>query len=124
MRTLARTSCLVMIGIFLMSALGRPVSSQQSHNRMRDAIEVLMHVPSGKALLQRAQDYWGFRRTSDLMSVLRWGKASKTDAVLTRHYNPATGKEQRERKVLIYLREDQPLEDLILDISHELIHAT
>src|SRR5947208_2743712 len=95
-----------------------------SHDRLQDALEVLVHLPAGKALVQKALKRWNYVYPRELLNVLRWGPASKTDAVLTRHFNPATGEEERERQITIYVREKQPLKDIVLDIAHELVHAT
>jgi len=54
---------------------------------------------------------------------LEWGDSSRTDAVLTRHYDPETGEEVREREVTIYLRRHAAVEDVALDLAHELVHA-
>lgn len=94
------------------------------NERFHRALDILSHVPTGKRLLARAQEFWRFGKPMDLVARLKWGKASKTDAVLTRHFNPRTGVESRDREVTIYLRESQGLEDLVLDIAHELVHAT
>jgi hypothetical protein len=112
--------------------VGGPMGSQESQGaspegrnaRIGTALEILSHLSSGRDLLHRAQDFWKLPRTDDLKNVFKWGRASKTDAVLTRHFNSATGQETRERQVTIYLRESQPLDDLVLDIAHELVHAT
>lgn len=58
------------------------------------------------------------------MGRFRWGRASKTDAVLVRHYDSQTGKETRERRVTIFLRASQTEEEVLLDLAHELVHAT
>lgn len=95
-----------------------------TRDRLLIALDILAHVPAGRELLGRAQRYWDIPRPEGLRKVLRWGKASKTDAMLTRHFNPVTGAETRERQVTVYLREDQRLEDIVLDLAHELVHAT
>lgn len=92
--------------------------------RIRRALDVLSHTPTGKILLGRAQSFWKLSRPMELAQKLKWGVASKTDAVLTRHFNPRTGQESRERQVTIFLRHGQSLDDLVLDIAHELVHAT
>lgn len=51
------------------------------------------------------------------------GRVSRTDAVLTRHYQPDTGQEVRERSVKVILRIDQALAESALDLAHELTHA-
>jgi hypothetical protein len=93
-------------------------------DRLRRALEILEHVPTGRELLGRAQKFWDLPRRADVREALAWGRASKTDAVLTRHFDPKTGAETRERQVTIYLKQNQPLEDLVLDLAHELVHAT
>lgn len=92
--------------------------------RIRNALDILSHTPTGKLLLSRAQSFWKLSRPQELGQKLKWGAASKTDAVLTRHFNPRTGQESRERQVTVFLRHGQTLDDLVLDIAHELVHAT
>jgi hypothetical protein len=104
----------------LLSSAEAPPSSR----RIEDALSILARVPTGKELMLRAVPAFELNQPSDLPRVFRWGDASRTDAVLTRHYNPVTGKERRERQVTIYLRPDQKLQSLVLDIAHELVHAT
>lgn len=99
-------------------------SRSEADHRIENALEILAHTPSGKQLLARAQKFWKLSRMQDLHLQFKWGEASKTDAVLTRHFNPRTGTESRERQVTIYLRQGQKLDDLVLDIAHELVHAT
>ncbi len=108
-----------------------PLSSQSeepslSHpvDRLGRAVEILSHLPSGRKLLERAGRFWKLSQPLEVRRQLHWGKASKTDAVLTRHFNPKTGEETRERQVTIFLRESQSLDELVLDIAHELVHAT
>jgi hypothetical protein len=91
--------------------------------RVQDALRILSRVPSGRAILQRAQTRLGLS-ADELPRLFRWGEVSRTDAVLTRHFVPGSGQERREREVTVYLRESQPLEDLVLDVAHELTHAT
>ena len=121
---------LVAIGLIIL--MTDPLSPQDTaaavtkgkRDRISDALEVLRRVPSGKVLLERALEHWEMASFSELLTLFSWGSASKTDAVLTRHFNPKTGREQRERRVTIFLRNDQSLQDLVLDIAHELTHAT
>jgi hypothetical protein len=87
------------------------------------AVLLLDLVPSGHAILDRAQKLWGVTERGDLMKFLKPGRASRTDAVLTRHFNPTTQEEHRSREVTIYLREGATLGDTVLDLAHELVHA-
>jgi hypothetical protein len=86
-------------------------------------LDLLNRTPTGQALITRAQKYWGVTQLSDLKKHLRAGEVSRTDAVLSRHYNPSTGEEIRERQVTVVLKLDQPIEDIVLDLAHEFTHA-
>jgi hypothetical protein len=83
-----------------------------------------MRVPTGRALITRAEKAWKLNSSEALLKVVKPGPASRTDAVLTRHYNPSSGEEVREREITIYVRQDQSLDNIILDIAHEMVHAT
>lgn len=87
------------------------------------AVAILDMAPGGREVLDRAQGLWKVSARGDLLRFLKFGKASRTDAVLTRHFNPQTQEERRSREVTIYLREGAPLGDTILDLAHELVHA-
>ncbi len=94
--------------------------------KLRASLKLLSQLPSGRALLVDAEKRWAQRPTRQAMHIedlFKWGAVSRTDAVLTRHFNPATGQEQQERNVTVYLKEDQTLDELALDIAHELTHA-
>ena len=51
------------------------------------------------------------------------GAISRTDSILNRGIDPQTGQESIQRSVHISLKVSQPLEDLVLDLAHELTHA-
>jgi hypothetical protein len=103
---------------------GMPRSMAEESSRIDSALQILWRVPTGHALLTKAMKTWKLSSPAELNQVVRPGTASRTDAVLTRHYNPATGEEVREREVLIYVRLEQSLDNIILDIAHEMVHAT
>jgi hypothetical protein len=96
----------------------------RSSGNFKDALEILSSSPKGKTLIKSALDFWNLKRSTELIQVFHWSTFSKTDAVLTRHFNPETGQEIREREVSIDLREEQSMDDLVLDMAHELVHAT
>ncbi len=91
---------------------------------VKAVLTLLARVPTGKALIARAVETWRMDSADELIDRFKWGAASKTDAVLIRHYDPKAGKETRERRITIYVRQGQSEENLILDIAHELVHAT
>lgn len=90
----------------------------------RDAIALLDRIPAGKRILTRAENFWNEASREGLLRHLAYGPVSRTDAVLTRHYQPDTGAEVRERFVTVVLRKDQALIDVAMDLAHELTHAT
>jgi hypothetical protein len=100
---------------------GNPGSSQ---SRVDLAIQILLRVPSGKAEIEKALANWSIDRAENLTQVIKAGEVSRTDAVLTRHYDPETGKETREREITIYINTAQSLTNIVLDLSHEMVHAT
>lgn len=99
------------------------LSQDPDKQKIREALEFLNEAPTGAELIRRAGKEWGLRNVQDLLQKIEWGQVSKTDAVLVRHFNPETLAEHRERSVTILLRRDQPLEDLVLDLAHEMTHA-
>jgi hypothetical protein len=93
-------------------------------SRIHQAIEILLRVPTGRALIATAQKAWKIATPHDLTRYLKPGTTSRTDAVLTRHYNSETGLETREREVTVYVRQEQSLDNIVLDMAHEMVHAT
>jgi hypothetical protein len=101
----------------------RPVAHDKAES-MEQILSLLEKSSTGRFMIEKAMRVWNLKSRSEFQTRLKWGIASRTDAVLIRHYDAETGKESRERKVTIYLRQDQPLADLMLDLAHELVHAT
>ncbi len=93
-------------------------------DRIRKAVETLHELPTGEILLKKSLRSWKHREIPELIPHFKWGDSSRTDTVLTRHYNPKTGAEEREREVTLFLKEDQTDVELALDLAHELVHAT
>lgn len=98
-------------------------SEEAELDRIQDSLISLQDTPSGRDLIQRALSAWKLHYFSELRQNFKWGSASRTDTVLTRHLDTKTGKEQKDRKVAIFLKEDQSDGELVLDMSHELVHA-
>ena len=88
------------------------------------ALRLLHSSATGSTLLARAEKAWSVRGDLRLLSFFELGRVSRTDAVLTRHFNTDTGEEKREREITISIRQDQDLQDMVLDMAHELTHAT
>lgn len=91
---------------------------------LQEVFEKLGSTPTGAQLLKVAQKKWKLKAVSELTAVVDWGETSRTDAILTRHYDPSTGEEVREKTVVIYLRQDQAIGASVLDLAHELTHGT
>jgi hypothetical protein len=118
-----RAWLLLGMGLIAQSTLAaeRPIQGQ---NRIQMAIEILDRVPTGDALIRKAFKIWNLKSQSELIQVVKSGPVSRTDAVLTRHFDSDTGKESREREVTVYVNDNQSLVNMILDIAHEMVHAT
>ncbi|MEK6705539.1 MAG: hypothetical protein AABZ06_07105 [Bdellovibrionota bacterium] len=89
-----------------------------------EALEILSGLPAGRSLLDKALGAWNANNVNELHKVFKLGHVSHTDAVLVRQLDPRTGREVRTRKVNVYLKAGQPIESLVLDMAHELVHAT
>lgn len=106
----------------------RAETSEGSTAQMIKIIQVLNDVPAGRRLLQQALKRWQAGGTPEydqnvILDKVKWGTTSRTDTTLTRHFNPKTGKEDRERELIIYLKKDLTETELVLDLAHELVHA-
>lgn len=93
-----------------------------------DPMEVLLvrlnGIDLGKKLIQKAFQTWKVDSLTALSQQIHWDAVSRTDTVLTRHYEPSTRRESHEREVTIYLKKNQSQTDALLDLVHELVHAT
>lgn len=112
---------------FSLVLLARSVSTEseaREGSRLLNAFRILYQTESGRSLLKTAQKKWDLPHLADLESKFQWGEVSKTDATLIRTYDADSGKERRDRQVTIVLKRRQKLHDLVLDVAHELTHAT
>jgi hypothetical protein len=124
MRLIALLTAILVLGVWAPATLAPdPVRVADTKDRAKAAFDLLAQVPSGRALIEKAKRLWHVSDQKDLSSLVTWGVASKTDAVLIRHFDPASGEETRERKVTVYLKKNQTTENLVLDLAHELLHA-
>lgn len=98
--------------------------NERSSERILAILQVLKSIPTGSKMVQYALLNWGSRDLGHLVEHIQWGDVSRTDTLLTRKFNPKTGLEDRERIVTIYLRSHQSELEVILDLAHELVHAT
>lgn len=115
---------IVMVVIIFLTMVKTVSSGEEEYEQVRQVLGLLAQVPSGVLLLDRAKKHWAVQNALELIPKFRWARISKTDAVITRYFNPKTGKERKERKVTVFLKKDQKSEDLVLDLVHELVHAT
>lgn len=99
-------------------------SERKTSDRIEEALFTLSQTPTGELLIRKAAKLWKIEGYSDLRDNFKWGYSSRTDTVFTRHFNPVSGQEDRERLVTIYLRQDQTIPEIVLDMAHELAHAT
>lgn len=113
-----------MVVFAVASAFGL-ITSAQAQDRDLERLERIKKILSlsrqGKSLLRQ----WAGtqRRQNEMIRVEFSGTVSKTDALLTRVYDPVTKIERKERQITISLREDASDFDASLDFAHELTHA-
>jgi hypothetical protein len=112
----------IVVASILSASVGQ--GDEQTRSRIHSAIEVLLRTSTGRTLVSKALKTWSLESPDQLTQVLKPGSTSRTDAVLTRHYSPSTGTESREREVTVYVRQDQSLDNIVLDLAHEMVHAT
>jgi hypothetical protein len=96
---------------------------KHSRERLTGVVQVLGKSPSGRLLLEQAKQFWNLSEAREMVQFLKWDSASRTDAVLIRHFDPRTGTEDRERRVTVFLKANQKLEEVVMDLAHELSHA-
>ncbi len=106
------------------AALGQELPADRMAHRLIQVWKNLGSLPSGHELVEKAQKTWNLKAEVDFLKHLKLGASSRTDTVLTRHFSVQTGQEERERAVTIFLRENQSDTELLLDLAHELVHAT
>lgn len=123
-RRIQRRAILSLLLFFVIGYFSRAYTDSHPTHSRSDVLRLLRKSPSGEKLVQRAKKFWKIQTDGSLIAKLKWGRTSRTDAVLTRHYDVTTGKEVREREVTVVLRQNQPLVEVTLDLAHELIHAT
>ncbi|OFZ77740.1 MAG: hypothetical protein A2583_00085 [Bdellovibrionales bacterium RIFOXYD1_FULL_53_11] len=129
LRNPARASLVIMLLVAAWCVLGASApdrgrsSKKQKTDAIRTALTVLMDLPSGRRVISNMMLRWQLPDEEAVAGIFKWGNVSKTDAVLTRHFDPETGREQRERLVTIYIKRGQSKADLVLDVAHELTHA-
>lgn len=106
----------------------QPISARDDISNTSSAlgqvIATLESSQNGKKWLDQALVQKGFVHAGQLIgSFIQLGDVSHTDAVIARNFNPKTGKEEIEREVVIHIKRNQNLEDGVLDLAHELVHA-
>jgi hypothetical protein len=110
--------------LLLLLTLEQESLASQTKEPFLRALDLIGQTHSGRSLIEKAMQVWGVSDWAAFSSTFEWGKSSRTDTILTRHYDPLTRKEVRQRQMTVYLKEDQSLIDLCLDMTHELVHAT
>lgn len=110
--------------IIILATIASVLSGYAAESSFSAILAQLEQTPSGLELLKKARTVWGLTRNEQILSRVQWADVSRTDAVLTRHFDPKTGEEERTREVVVYIKEDQSFENRVLDFSHELLHAT
>lgn len=105
-------------------AVSLPAFAQGSRTAVADAIALVQSVESGRKLLDRSAEALGLRSPAELEWAVVTGKISHTEASLIRHFDSQTGTERQERKLTVHINTDQSVEQIALDLAHELTHAS
>lgn len=130
--------------LFIKIIFGEFCFARSSDNSpaITDVIQLLLESNKGKKLVDQAILHWSNSATTmqkqqpestmqgisqeslvTLNSKIKWGDVSKTDATITRNYDPITGRESRSRDITIYLKGLQSIDLAVIDLAHELTHA-
>jgi len=121
---LLRASLCALVFIIGARAPQMTAETQEPGEVLARALEKLNQSPSGKALLSNAVQLWKLRVKEELKEVITPATVSKTDAVLTRHFDPHSGEETHDRQITVFIKTNQAFSDVVLDLAHELVHAT
>lgn len=98
--------------------------SANSEQNVRVLVELLSESKTGKELLNRAKEKIR-EKGETLADILRAGKGSLTDTTLLRRFSASDPLNVRfETRSKIYINEDLPVIDAVLDMAHELTHFT
>ncbi len=107
-------------------------ASDSEKARLRQAILILKESQTGQALMKDVTLAFGLQWGTDVTkNIGEWplteflypSDISRTDSSLTREIDSKTGEERLRRETSVAIRVDQPLEDVVLDLAHELTHA-
>ncbi len=117
-------------GVTQVAVASTPGDDTQNWKSFETAVKLLSDSETGRKLLARVEKSFNLSLSStppptpeQLDVLFKWDFVSRTDAVLTRHFDPKSGLEERNREVSVHLKRDQPLVDLVYDLAHELTHA-
>src|SRR5688500_7215372 len=94
-----RTTLLVFVIICLALVQNSFQMAHSDRDRFIEILDVLNRSSSGRIIIEKAKIRWGFEQSIQLLEYLKWGSVSKTDAVLTRQFDPVSGKEKQNREV-------------------------
>ena len=92
--------------------------------RIQSALKMLGQSSTGRVLLETSMKRWKLKNVAQLEKVIHWSELSKTDAVLVRYFEPDSGRERFDREVEVHIKTHQSFDDVVMDLAHELTHAT
>ncbi len=94
------------------------------HDRIKFAVLILSELKVGKQWLAAYKKSMGYKTEKEIFKNIKPGNVSRTEAVLTRYFDTISGNEKREREVTVFLELEQSLEEVVMDLGHELVHAS
>jgi hypothetical protein len=88
------------------------------------SLQALRQTGEGKKLLQKAQATLGPPHAWIDSGSIEASDLSRTDSTLVRRFDPLTQKESQHREIKVYIDASLPLHEFVLDLAHELTHAS
>lgn len=110
--------------VVAVTGLSSVSSAQETRTAVAEAILLVQSVESGRQLLDRSVSALGLQSPAELEWAVIPGRVSHTEASLIRHFDPSSGSERQERKLTVHLNIEQTVEQIALDLAHELTHAS
>ncbi|MEK7689789.1 MAG: hypothetical protein AAB425_02085 [Bdellovibrionota bacterium] len=105
-------------------SVARAVVMPEGWTPVRAALSRIESTPEGRRLVEAVFRTWHLDTLDALEEKIVLAEFSRTDALITRHFDPATGMETREKELQILIRADRTPDELALDLAHELEHAS
>jgi len=99
-------------------------ASSPPDERLIEILSELSGSKTGEMLIERGLRAWELKNKEEIASKIKWAQVSKTQSVVHRTFDSMSLREIKERKVHIFLNWNLSRQEAVLDLAHELVHAT